>query len=110
MQATQCAPRWRPFPTTPDSSCYYPATGHERALARLSLGLAEGEGLVLLTGPTGIGKTLLCHCLLDRLGSDFSSAFLTNSHLPDRAALLQAILYELSLPYEGKSEQTLRLA
>jgi type II secretory pathway predicted ATPase ExeA len=79
-------------------------------LARLSLGLAEGEGLVLLTGPTGIGKTLLCHCLLDRFGSDVGTAFLTNSHFPDRAALLQAILYELSLPHEGKSEQTLRLA
>jgi general secretion pathway protein A len=36
------------------------------------------------------------------------SAFLANSHLADRTALLQAILYDLDLPYEG-TEQILRL-
>jgi type II secretory pathway predicted ATPase ExeA len=100
----------RPFPATPDHSCYYPATSHERALASLGRGLADGEGVLLLTGRPGTGKTLLCHCLLDRLGPDVSSAFLTNSHLPDRRSLLQALLYDLSLPYEGRGEQEMRLA
>jgi type II secretory pathway predicted ATPase ExeA len=35
---------------------------------------------------------------------------LTNTHFGNRAALLQAILYDLSLPYEGRTEQELRLA
>jgi type II secretory pathway predicted ATPase ExeA len=102
--------RQRPFPATPDGTCYYPATSHERALARLLRGLADGEGLLLLTGAPGTGKTLLCHCLLERLGAGARSAFLTNSHLPDRAGLLQAILYDLSLPYQGQREQEMRLA
>jgi type II secretory pathway predicted ATPase ExeA len=102
--------RQRPFPATPDSACYYPATGHERALARLVDGLADGEGVLLLTGPAGTGKTLLCHCLLERLAGSVESAFLTNSHFRDPAALLQAILYELSLPYEDRDEQERRLA
>jgi type II secretory pathway predicted ATPase ExeA len=101
--------RERPFRATPDCGSYYAATSHERALARLLQALADDEGMVLLTGEPGTGKTLLCHCLLERLGPDVLSAFLTNSHLTDRASLLQALLYDLSLPYEGRSEQELRL-
>src|SRR5579872_1308208 len=102
--------RQRPFPATPDHTCYYPATSHERALARLLRGLQDGEGLLLLTGAPGTGKTLLCHCLLDRLGAGTATAYLTNSHLGDRASLLQAILFDLALPYQGRGEQEMRLA
>jgi type II secretory pathway predicted ATPase ExeA len=102
--------RQRPFPTTPDSSCYYPATGPEGALARLRQGLADGEAVLVLTGAPGMGKTLLSHCLVERLGPDARTSFLTHGHFRDRQALLQAILYDLSLPYEGRSEQELRLA
>ena len=101
--------RERPFRSVPDASRYYPATVHEETLARLLQGLAEEEGLLLLTADPGLGKTLLCHCLLQRAGG-LRSAFVTNSHLTNRVALLQAILYELSLPHEGRSEQELRLA
>jgi type II secretory pathway predicted ATPase ExeA len=102
--------RRRPFPATPDVGCYYPATSHEAALTRLLRGLADGEGVLLLAGAPGTGKTLLCHCLLERLGTETGTAFVTNCHLRDRAGLLQAILFDLSLPYEGRSEQEMRLA
>jgi type II secretory pathway predicted ATPase ExeA len=108
--ATRFGLRRRPFPNTPDASCYYPATSHEKALARLRLGLAEGEGVLLLLGEPGSGKTLLSHCLLERLGAGVHSAAVTNSHLSDRTALLQAILFDLALPYQGRSEQEMRLA
>jgi type II secretory pathway predicted ATPase ExeA len=62
-----------------------------------------------LTGEPGTGKTLLGYLLLERLGDNTASAFLTNSHFADRAALLQAILYDLGLPYDGDKEQPLRL-
>ncbi len=102
--------RQRPFPATPDPALYYPATSHERAIARLLGGLADGEGVLTLTGAPGTGKTLLCHCLLERLGSGKNITFLTNGRAGSRAGLLQAILYDLSLPYEGRGEQELRLA
>jgi type II secretory pathway predicted ATPase ExeA len=102
--------RRRPFRATPDLDSYYPATGHEHALARLLQALRDDEGLALLTGEVGTGKTLVCHCLLERLGAEASTAFITNSHLRDRAGLFQAILYDLALPYQGLSEQELRLA
>lgn len=98
----------RPFPSTPDAALYYPASVHEAALAILNRGIAQDEGVILLCGEPGLGKTLLGYLLLERLGDGTCSAFLTNSHFADRAALLQAILYDLALPYEG-AEQTLRL-
>jgi type II secretory pathway predicted ATPase ExeA len=110
MYETHFGLRQRPFRNTPDSEWYYPATGHERALAQLTRCVTEDEGLALLTGEAGTGKTLLGHCLLERLGEEVVSAFLTNSHVPDRAGLLQAILYDLALPYAGRGEQELRLA
>ncbi len=110
MYETHFQLRQRPFPATPDPARYYPATSHERAIARLLGGLADGEGVLALMGAPGTGKTLLCHCLLERLGSRTNTAFLTNSHAGSRAALLQAILYDLSLPYEGRGEQEMRLA
>jgi type II secretory pathway predicted ATPase ExeA len=110
MDATWFGLRQRPFPVTPDSACYYPANTHEQVLAQLSAGLDDGEGLFLVSGEPGIGKTLLCHCLVERLGSSARTAFLTNSHFRDRAALLQAVLFDLSQPYQGMGEQEMRLA
>jgi type II secretory pathway predicted ATPase ExeA len=99
----------RPFPPTPDTALYYPATVHESALAALGRGIAQDEGLLLLTGAPGVGKTLLGYVMLERLDKEAASAFLANSHFADRSALLQAILYDLGLPYEDASEQGLRL-
>ncbi|HYV37252.1 MAG TPA: AAA family ATPase [Gemmataceae bacterium] len=109
MYETRFGLRQRPFPVTPDSACYYPATGHERALARLRQALDDQQGLALLTGETGLGKTLVAQRLQECFGTETVAAFLTNSHFECRAALLQAILYDLSLPFDGGTEQELRL-
>jgi type II secretory pathway predicted ATPase ExeA len=110
MYETHFGLRQRPFRPVPDSGCYYPATSHERALQRLLRALGDDEGLVLLTGAPGTGKTLLCHGLLERLGPEETSAFLCHGRFGNRAGLLQAILYDLSLPHEGRGEQDARLA
>ena len=99
----------RPFPATPDSALYYPSTPHEAALTPLLRALGEDEGLLLLTGDPGSGKTLIGHVLLERLGDNTITAFLPNSHLPDRLSLLQAILFDIGVSYEGSAEQVLRL-
>ncbi len=99
----------RPFGSTPDGDYYYPATSHERSLSTLLTAVLDLEGIAVLTGEPGTGKTLLCHRLLERLGPDVNNAFLANSHLPNRTALLQSILFDLSQPYMGLSEQELRL-
>ncbi len=99
----------RPFPATPDSALFYPATAHEAALAPLVRAIENNEGLMLLTGEPGMGKTLVGQVLLERLGADIASAFITNTHCPDRVAFLQALLFDMGLPYEDGTEQVLRL-
>src|SRR5436190_23564004 len=83
----------RPFPPTPDSTLYYPATPHEQALAPLLRAIDDDEGLALLIGEPGVGKSLLGQILIERLGDSAATAFLPHSHYPNRAALLQTILY-----------------
>src|SRR5438105_4193642 len=102
--------RQRPFRVVPDSNCYYPATTHELALSQLLQAIQDEEGVALLTGAPGTGKTLVGQCLLDRLGDGVATAFLTNSHFGDRSALLRALLYDLSLPHDMPDEQALRLS
>jgi type II secretory pathway predicted ATPase ExeA len=109
MYQTHFGLHQRPFRATPDLEGYYPATTHERALARLLQAVADDEGLAVLVGEPGAGKTLVCHRLLERLGDETTSALITNSHIQDRIGLFQAILYDLSLPFEGRTEQELRL-
>jgi len=99
----------RPFPAVPDVALYYPASPHEQALAPLIRAVHEDEGLVLVTGDPGVGKTLLGQVLVERLGGNIISAFLGNSHFANRAALLQAVLYDFGLPYDDDREQILRL-
>jgi type II secretory pathway predicted ATPase ExeA len=110
MYQSQFGLSGQPFRANPDIHSYYPATTHEAALGRLLQGLDDGEGLCLLTATPGLGKTLLCHVLADRLGAEVTTAFLTNCHLPDRASLFQAILYDLAQPHDRRREQDLRLA
>jgi type II secretory pathway predicted ATPase ExeA len=100
----------RAFRPIPDSNAYYPATSHEQALACVSAALNDDEGLALIVGGPGLGKTLLGHCFLERLGDGIASAFLLTTHFRDPASLLQALLYDFALPYEGRSEEEMRLA
>lgn len=102
--------RQRPFRPTPDCARYYPSTIHEDSLAALQQAIHDEEGLILLTGEPGLGKTLLCHCLLQRIGDSVRSAFLTNSRFGNRLELLQAIAFEMGIAHEGRGEQSLRLA
>jgi type II secretory pathway predicted ATPase ExeA len=99
----------RPFPPMPDTCLYYPASSHEKAVAALERGIMDDEGILVLTGAPGTGKTLLGYVLLERLDKQIFSAFITNSHFADRTSLLQAILYDLGVPHEGGTEQILRL-
>lgn len=102
--------RARPFRTSPDADGYYPATTHEVALAELRRGLDNEESVLLLQAEPGLGKTLLAHRLLECLDEGVRSVFLTHGSFRTRAELLQAILFDLELPYQEMSEQELRLS
>jgi type II secretory pathway predicted ATPase ExeA len=99
----------RPFSNTPNPADYFPGGGHDEAFKLLNGFLADGDGIALVVGAAGVGKTLLGHRLLDVLKPMQQPIFLTNSHTATISGLYQAILYDLSLQYQGLSEQELRL-
>ncbi len=102
--------RERPFAAAPQAERYFPAAAAEAALQTLTRGIERCEGVGLLVGPSGSGKTLLLQVLAERFRSRFGVALITNTHLTTRRELLQAMLFELGLPYRGLEEGELRLS
>lgn len=58
--------RTDPFGLAPEPEFHFEHPGYVAARARLQQGLALAEGFLLLTGPPGVGKTLLADELLAR--------------------------------------------
>jgi len=58
---------WQPFGLTLDQRFVYPSRSYTTALNDVRRGLQRREGLVVVTGATGTGKTMLCRTLLQQL-------------------------------------------
>ncbi len=100
----------RPFVTAPIVERYYPAGSIEHARQNLARCIERAEGPGLLIGPSGTGKTLVCHLLAEQFSDTFEVVMLASARLCTRRALLQNILFALDLPYRGLDEGELRLS
>jgi type II secretory pathway predicted ATPase ExeA len=100
----------RPFASVPQIDYYFPAAAIEGARTTLARCIQRGEGPVLIIGPSGTGKTLLCLLLAEQFRRSFQVVMLQSGRLSTRRALFQAILYELGRPYRGLDEGEARLA
>jgi type II secretory pathway predicted ATPase ExeA len=100
----------RPFTAAPQPELYYPAKTIETARRVIERCVDRAEGTAMVMGPAGCGKSLLCRWLSERFKSEFDVVLISNGRLTTRRALLQAILFELGLPYRGLEEAELRLA
>lgn len=99
-----------PFRPAVDTAVYFPAASHEAALSAIASAFARREPYVLIDGAPGVGKSLVVRKWLDDLLPDVPRVFLPNAHAERPADLLQAILFDLGKPYQGLSEQELRLS
>lgn len=100
----------RPFAAAPRIDRYFPGAAMEAARQGLARAIERAEGAGLIIGPSGTGKTLACHLLAEQFRGRFAVALLSNGHLDTRRELLQAILFELGLPYRRLEEGELRLS
>jgi len=83
-----------PFSLTPDTEYFFHGNRHREALNHLRFGISS-EGLTLLTGEVGLGKTLLCRYVLHHPPEGVRLAYLLN---PDQSYgdLLVSIIHDLT--------------
>lgn len=88
-----------PFALSPDPDFLYLSVQHREALEHLLQGVNEGNGIILLTGEVGTGKTILSHRLMNQLTDTVDVALLSNPCLTPQE-LLAAIFDKLHLHYD----------
>lgn len=99
-----------PFRPVIDTGSYFAAATHEAAHAAIAAAFARRDPAVLIEGVAGTGKSLVARRWLEQLPSETPRILLANLPAARPADLLQAILFDLGLPYRGLGEQELRLA
>ena len=98
------------FPAAPNVEQYSAVGSIEEARRRLTQAVRDAEGIGLLIGPPGTGKSMLCCLLAESLREDFDVVLLADTRMTTRRTLLQNIMFHMDLPYQGLSEGELRLA
>ena len=100
----------RPFASAPTAAAYVHTGTHQAAVENLVRCIERAEGVGLVVGPAGSGKSLLLQLLAAGFRGKFHVAMLNSAQLCTRKALLQSILFELKLPYRDMDEGELRLS
>lgn len=109
MIAPRRYPSSRPFLAAPRVDFYHPAKGIDAALHGLDRLVRRSEGIGLVVGPPGTGKSLLLAKVADSVREDFDVALLSGARICTRRALWQSILAEIGEPYRGIDEAELRI-
>src|SRR5262249_12662758 len=86
----------KPFALTSDPKYLYRSESHASALDRLLYAVRRGEGVIVVTGDIGTGKTTLCRALLEHLDRRTFAALVLNPFLSDED-LLRLILQEFGV-------------
>ena len=88
--------REQPFALSSDPRFLFLSGSHRRAYDQLLTGLRRREGILLLTGEVGTGKTTLCRAVIDALGHRTFAALILNPYMSD-AEVLRVILRDFGL-------------
>ncbi|MEM7811904.1 MAG: AAA family ATPase [Planctomycetota bacterium] len=98
----------RPFATTADPTCYVPDAAAEATVAAIADAVRGGRGVVTVTGPDGVGKTMLSRRVGLALAEEATVARVLGGGHPSRRSLLQSMLYEIGHPHTTAGEADLR--
>jgi len=94
----------------PRTQFYHPARVIDSALHAIDRAIRRAEGIALVVGPPGTGKSLLLAKVGETVADDFRVALLSGARICTRRALWQSILADLGKPYRGLDEAELRIA
>jgi type II secretory pathway predicted ATPase ExeA len=94
----------------PRPQFYHPAKLIDAALHGIDRAIRRAEGIAVVVGPPGTGKSLLLAKVAEAEADDFSVALLSGARICTRRALWQSILADLGQAYRGIDEAELRIA
>lgn len=91
-----------PFKITPDPDFFFEGGSRGAVLGALLYAVAQGEGIIKVTGEVGSGKTMLCRVLQQRLGTSVDMIYLANPNVaPDEILHAIALEMQLKLPRDA---------
>ncbi|PYR61416.1 MAG: hypothetical protein DMF91_09845 [Acidobacteria bacterium] len=98
--------RERPFELTPNPRYLFLSPGHSEALTMLHYGSCRRNGLTLLIGDAGTGKTTLVHAALEaQRGGNAFSVYVTNPALT-REEFFEFLAWEFNLSAEARTSKS----
>src|SRR5258706_5874133 len=96
-----------PFQLSPDPRFFYGSSGHQKAMAYLTYGLHQGEGIIVLPGDIGAGKTTLAGQLFSNLdATKLIAAKLVTTQL-ESDDTLRMVAASFGIPQEGADKSQL---
>jgi general secretion pathway protein A len=103
--------RQNPFAISPNSQSFHSTSGHDEALLQLVFGVETRQGLMVLTGEPGSGKTTVLRYFFDWLQQKhgYSTAYIFYTLLTSED-LLRLILRDFGVHCEAKSKGDLLTA
>ncbi len=90
----------QPFGTSTDPNAFFQSTPADEAAQALLSAIRRHEGVVLVTGGPGVGKTILCRAVLEQLDSRTQTSFVPDAALPVEG-LLTTLLSDFGVISSG---------
>ena len=88
--------REKPFSLSSDPRFFFSNSAHGAAFDRLAAGIRRREGILVLTGEVGTGKTTLCRAVFQSLDQKTFAAFVPDPFL-SREDLLKTLLVDFGV-------------
>src|SRR5260370_4509151 len=86
----------KPFSLSTDPKFLYHSTAHDHTAQELLSSVGRRDGIVVITGPPGIGKTALCRSVLEELDRHTLTSLLVDPFLSVED-LLQTLLIDFGV-------------
>jgi len=100
----------QPFAATPDPRAWFATPRLRELVDELTVRLETGQGICLLTGAAGLGKSLICRVVAQELSAPCHVLYLAAPAVLAPRSLFQTLLSELDHSLPGLDLHEMRLA